>query len=316
MSQQYKDHKTRLLELREKVNHSSDEQLADEMQEEWLHGILLDSSIEDADIQRIQREIHGKIGRRRFTAKRVLRWIQFAAAIILPVCLLSMLFMYQENQQYASIPMTQITTKEGEQVNITLPDGTVASVNSRSELKYAPQSFCQESREVFFDGEAYYKVAKDKQHPFTIHSQGMDITVLGTEFNFINRKNENTAEVALIDGSVKLTSLANGNSYTMSPNEVVVLNKKTGDMDIRQSNHVKDATAWQKKQMIFRDVTLSKVIASLKNTYGVNIKLENSTTENFTGTLPTNNLDEALKIVKVSYGFKLVQAKDGSYILK
>ncbi len=316
MSNQLKDNKTLLLELREQVNHSSDEQLEDALQEEWLHGIVPSSDINEEDLKRIKREIHGKIGRRRFTAKRILRWTQFAAAIVLPICLVTMLFMYRENQQYASIPMTKITTQEGEQVNITLPDGTVVGINSLSELKYATQSFCQDTREVYFEGEAHYKVAKDKAHPFTIHSQGMDITVLGTEFNFINRKSDNTAEVALIDGSVKLISHVKGNSYTMSPNDVVIVNKKTGDMDIHHSNYVKDATAWQKKQMVFRDVALQKVISSIKKTYGTDIHLENNTTERFTGTLPTNNLDEALKIIKVSYGFTINQNKDGSYTVK
>lgn len=239
---------TDLANLKERINNCSDEELAAAMEEEWLHGIIPDSGISDEDLARIKAEIHEQIGtRKQFTLKRVLKWTQIAAAIALPICMVIMGMMYKENKQYAAIPLTEITTQEGEQVSITLPDKSVVALNSLSSIKYAPQDFCKDNREIEFEGEAHYKVAKDARHPFIIHMQGMEIKVLGTEFNVINRKKEQTAEVALFNGSVMLTSLANGSTYTMKPNEIVVVNKQTGKMDIRETSHIEDACAWQKK---------------------------------------------------------------------
>lgn len=248
---------TDLANLKERINNCSDEELAAAMEEEWLHGIIPDSGISDEDLARIKAEIHEQIGtRKQFTLKRVLKWTQIAAAIALPICMVIMGMMYKENKQYAAIPLTEITTQEGEQVSITLPDKSVVALNSLSSIKYAPQDFCKDNREIEFEGEAHYKVAKDARHPFIIHMQGMEIKVLGTEFNVINRKKEQTAEVALFNGSVMLTSLANGSTYTMKPNEIVVVNKQTGKMDIRETSHIEDACAWQKKQLVFRDASL------------------------------------------------------------
>ena len=224
--------------------------------------------------------------------------------------------MYKENKQYAAIPLTEITTQEGEQVSITLPDKSVVALNSLSSIKYAPQDFCKDNREIEFEGEAHYKVAKDARHPFIIHMQGMEIKVLGTEFNVINRKKEQTAEVALLNGSVMLTSLANGSTYTMKPNEIVVVNKLTGRMDVREVSHIEDACAWQKKQLVFRDASLGKVIRSLEKNYGVEIAVKMDTIEPFTGTLPNNNLTEALQIVSEAYQVKFSKTPAGKYVLR
>lgn len=224
--------------------------------------------------------------------------------------------MYKENKQYAAIPLTEITTQEGEQVSITLPDKSVVALNSLSSIKYAPQDFCKDNREIEFEGEAHYKVAKDARHPFIIHMQGMEIKVLGTEFNVINRKKEQTAEVALLNGSVMLTSLANGSTYTMKPNEIVVVNKQTGKMDVREASHIEDACAWQKKQLVFRDASLGKVIRSLEKNYGVEIAVKMDTIEPFTGTLPNNSLTEALQIVSEAYQVKFSKTPAGKYVLR
>lgn len=326
--QDIKDHKSKLLELRQHVNQSSDQLLEQEMLEDWQHGILPDQAVREEDLQRIHHHIleeHIQPAASEPSAhiaelkpsRKFLKYIQIAASLVLPVCLVMMFFMYRENRQLASIPMTQITTHEDEQVNVTLPDGTVVGMNSRSELKYRAQDFSDHNRQVEFQGEGHYKVTKDPEHPFTIHSLGMEVKVLGTEFNLVNRQEEQTAEVALLQGSVKLTSLASGKSYTMSPNEVVVLNKKTGSMDIHHTDNVADATAWQQKQMIFHDTPLSEVIATLSKTYkSSTIQLKSKQRERFTGTLPTNNLDEAIKIIKLSYDVKIIHTEASKYIIK
>lgn len=316
MTDTIKDNKSILLEQRSQVNQCSDEQLEEAMQQEWTMGIIPDTMVKDEDLERIHSHIMQEIKPSRWNSRSLLRYIQIAASFILPVCLIAMFFMYRENQQLASIPMTKITTHEDEQVNITLPDGTVVGMNSHSELKYAAQDFGKQIREVDFQGEAHYKVAKDPEHPFIIHALEMEVKVLGTEFNLINRKEEQTAEIALLNGSVKLTALNSGKTYTMSPNEVVVLNKKTGSMDIHHSDNVSDATAWQQKQMVFHDTALSEVVASLNKTYKANILLKSKQRERFTGTLPTNNLDEAMKIIKLSYDVKIIHTEGNKYIIK
>lgn len=316
MAETIKNKKSELLELRMRVNQSSDEQLEQAMYEEWMHGIIPDAHVGDVDLRRIHERTVGRIKTHRLTTRRFLRYMQIAASFLLPICLIFTLFLYRENQQYETAPMTEIITHKDDQVNVTLPDGTVVGMNQMSKLRYAMQNFTNGKREIYFDGEGHYKVTKDQEHPFIIHSLGMEIKVLGTEFNFVNRVDDNKAEIALINGCVKLTSLVTGKSYTMSPQEVVIIDKKTGNMDIHRVENITDATAWQQKQIIFRNAHLKDVFANIEKRYNVNIDFEVRDTARFTGTLPTNDLNEALKIIKLAYGFEISSKDLKHYVIR
>ena len=306
-----------LIALRKHVNECSDEQLMHDLQQDWEHGTLNESCVDDEELDAVKRRVDNRIGKPRHRHMRTLgRWMQVAAAIALPICLLALAHLYSENRQYDSLPMTQMATGSDEQVTVTLPDGSKVALNALSSIKYAPQRFNIKSREVYFEGEGYYKVAKDSERPFVLHSQDIDIMVLGTEFNVVNHAKDSTAEVTLLAGSVKLTSNISGRSYIMKPSEMVIVNKQTGTMDVRQLAHADDVKAWQQKQMVYHDAPLRKVIGDVENRYNVEISLKKSSDDAFTGTIPTNNLDEAMKIIATAYGLKVHKTGVDTYTLK
>ncbi|MGN0281230.1 MAG: FecR family protein [Prevotella sp.] len=291
-----------LEELREKVDAMTDQQLGDALHEEWMNDTIDVSEVGDDDIKRVKSNIDSRITTGKSSARRIaLRWIQIAAAMLFPICLVGLLMMYNENRQYASIPDMQIKTGLGEQVTVTLPDGTQVSLNSMSTLTYAPQSFCKSSREVDFDGEAYFKVAKNAELPFVLHVSGADVEVLGTEFNVVDREVENTTELALVKGKVMLTANASGKSYTMTPNEIATIDKTTGDINVRSGVKAAEKSMWKQKRLSFSNAKLDSVVKALERTYGVKVKVKASSDDTFTGTLPTDNLDEALRIIEITY---------------
>jgi ferric-dicitrate binding protein FerR (iron transport regulator) len=63
-----------------------------------------------------------------------------------------------------------------------LYDGTKIWLSPSSALQYQDQ-LVNSLREVTLDGEAFFEVAKDKKHPFIIHSGRMQTEVVGTSFN-------------------------------------------------------------------------------------------------------------------------------------
>ncbi|MGM9698195.1 MAG: FecR family protein [Prevotella sp.] len=280
----------------------TDEQLGQAMHDEWMNGDIDTTEVTDEDIRRVKKNIDRRIGLAQMSVRRrMVRWIQIAAAVMFPICLVGMLMMYNENRQYASIPDMKIKTGLGEQVTVTLPDGTQVSLNSMSTLSYAPQAFCKSSREVDFDGEAYFKVAKNADLPFVLHVSGADIEVLGTEFNVVDREAENTTELALVNGKVMLTANASGKSYTMTPNQIATIDKTTGDINVRSVVKAADKGMWKQKRLSFSNAKLDSVVKALERTYGVKVKIKVSSDDTFTGTLPTDNLDEALRIIEITY---------------
>jgi transmembrane sensor len=105
----------------------------------------------------------------------------------------------------SSNAINTLQTSNGEQTQIRLPDGTVVYLNSASSLRY-PASFTKLSkRTVELSGEGYFKVSKDKSHPFIVKTGKQDVEVLGTEFNINSYANEPVIRTTLLEGSVKVS---------------------------------------------------------------------------------------------------------------
>ena len=94
-----------------------------------------------------------------------------------------------------------LTTRHDKEFWMTLPDGTRVHLNGNSRLSY-PLAFKGDLREVALVGEAYFIVAKDKDHPFIVHTADGDIKEYGTEFN-VSTHGTNT-EVVLVRGSISV----------------------------------------------------------------------------------------------------------------
>ena len=77
----------------------------------------------------------------------------------------------------------ELIVPKGGEFTLTLSDGTKVWLNSQSKIRY-PVIFNDITREVYLEGEAYFEVAKDPQHPFHVNARnGVNIEVLGTSFN-------------------------------------------------------------------------------------------------------------------------------------
>ncbi len=76
-------------------------------------------------------------------------------------------------------------------------------VNAESSL-YFPTEFVGKTRKVVFTGEAYFEVAKNKNMPFIVSMDDMEIEVLGTQFNVKAYSNENNIYTTLVEGAVRI----------------------------------------------------------------------------------------------------------------
>jgi transmembrane sensor len=94
---------------------------------------------------------------------------------------------------------------EGQRSVVKLPDGTKVWLNSGSRLIY-PVAFSGDTREVYLEGEAYFDVRHDKQHPFHVHANKMDIKVLGTEFYVSSSAHSDRNYAVLVEGSIAFST--------------------------------------------------------------------------------------------------------------
>jgi ferric-dicitrate binding protein FerR (iron transport regulator) len=84
---------------------------------------------------------------------------------------------------------------------VSLADGSTIYLNSASSINY-PEKFGQDSREVYFWGEAFFEIAHDPSRPFIIETGETRVKVLGTSFNI--RAYPETGQVDVIVKSGKV----------------------------------------------------------------------------------------------------------------
>lgn len=124
-----------------------------------------------------------------------------------------------------------ITTPDGGQYEVILPDGSKVWLNAASSVKF-PAQFAANERLVELTGEAYFEVVKafDPQKgagkherlPFVVLSGRQRIQVLGTRFNVNDYREENTVKTTLLEGSVKVNTLVDNGpiaATTLSPGQ-------------------------------------------------------------------------------------------------
>jgi ferric-dicitrate binding protein FerR (iron transport regulator) len=146
-----------------------------------------------------------------------------------------------------------------------LSDGSEVWLNSSSSLRF-PLHFSDSVREVFLQGEAFFKVAKNAKQPFVVHSPGAAIHVLGTSFN-VHAYHSRQAIVSLVEGSVKTSSKAHSVETTLKPGLEAVIDS-TQHTRVRS---FKQATtlSWMKGMYYFHDKPLAEIGEVLQRWFGL-----------------------------------------------
>ena len=242
---------------------------------------------------------------------------QIAAILLLPLFIISTIYLYTTNSNFNENEII-ISTAKGERVNITLPDNSKVVLNAESQLSYSPKDFNKKKRSINFQGEAYFQITKQEGSAFFIDGVGLEVKVLGTTFNLNNRENDNIAELALEKGRVQITALKNRNEVIMDANQLALLNRSNGNIEIISSEDINDSSSWKQNEIIFRNVPFNDVIDKINQIYGVNIYFahKGDTLDSFTGTLITNNLDETLEILETIYQISIIQQERRIYRIK
>jgi ferric-dicitrate binding protein FerR (iron transport regulator) len=279
-------------------------ELEEAMHEEWNSDEDY-SQISDDVVVGIKNKLDKAIDKERRTIiplyYKVLGW---AAVILFPLFILSTLHIYKEHAQAVSEEMI-VETAIGEKATITLPDGTLVTLNSNSRLSYIPKVYNKNNRLISFSGEAYFNVAKDMKRPFMIDARGLKVEVLGTKFNLLVRKKDKNAELFLESGKVLFISLLKNKSVVLSPNQKLTMSQITGEISVR-SGIDNMASAWRRDEMIFRNAPFETVVKAIENVYGVRILMNYKTDslDVFTGTLVTNDLNSVLEVIEATNNLK------------
>ena len=209
----------------------------------------------------------------------IINWIYKAAAILLIPVLIAFGWYYIKYSDNSSKQYTEITSPNGQISKCTLIDGTEVWLNSGSTIKYNTL-FNKGTRDIALDGEAYFKVAKNKLKPFIVKAKNLKVKVHGTSFNVAAYKNSNIVETILEEGSVEIFfNEKSKQSIFIESGERAIYDLQNNHVNIEQvetSLH----TAWRDGKFLFKDADLLTILKELERIYDVKIELENESIGN------------------------------------
>lgn len=197
------------------------------------------------------------------------------------------------------LALIQVDVPLGERKKCVLPDKTVVWLNAGSVFKYAPV-FSGKTREVFLDGEGYFEVAKDADHPFIVNTSKGNITVTGTTFNVYAYASNPRFITALLEGHVSVAS-KNGKNVNLLPLQKAELNNEALTVSTVSDP---DAYRWKDGLVSFDNERITDVLERLEASFGQKITIKHLHEPNLllTGKFRLNDgLEYALKVLSESY---------------
>jgi ferric-dicitrate binding protein FerR (iron transport regulator) len=261
--------------------------------------------------------IHHRINlwEEKYSMRRVVRLSKMlihAAAVLLIPALAGLLWFYQarENLKDRLVIYNEVYTPMAAQTRFILPDSSVVWLNSGSRLRY-PLLFTGKEREVFLEGEGYFKIKHDPSHPFVVKTKTMDVVAYGTCFNVMAYPDDPLIRTTLIRGKVKVIKNSTRQEVYLRPNTQAVLDTVTGKMNIIRVQP-RYYTSWRKGVLIFKKEPLELVAHKLERWFNCKIYIEDDQLRKYkyTGTIDMETLREVLDLMRITTPMKYRYLQD------
>lgn len=232
-----------------------------------------------------------------------MRW----AAVLVGALLMATAAFYGYQQLYLKDLIHQ--TAFGKMATFTLPDSSVITLNGNSHLRYAPRWADNQTREVWLDGEGFFRVTHQRNHErFVVHLPNkLNIEVLGTQFNVMAR--ENRAKVVLNNGKIRLDVGEQAkDKLVMRPGDLFYADVKA-KVYYRKRVDAAAQSAWQTGKLTFDGTTLQEVAQMLEDTYGVTVVIGDPDLrqQTLSGTIPNQSMQTILNGLSTLFDLHITQ---------
>ncbi len=281
----------------------------------------------ETDIVRLLKEpkISGSAGiRRRLTPA----W-QVAAAMLLLTGALGIWYGTKTGGSDSTNDYKSIDVTYGRRAELLLSDGTSVLLNAGSRLKY-PEAFSGSAREVILEGEGYFDVAQEADHPFLVHAGKITVKVLGTRFDIKAYKEDAESSTTLISGKVQvmLNDDPEKKIVLSSREKLTVVNGKTvfaeHSKPAAQANSTSrnalsyqvqllpvvdhdslSETAWLVNKLVLNNQPFGEVARLLERKYDVRIAFSNEglRQEHLSGVFEKETIEQVFDILRMTTRF-------------
>lgn len=174
-----------------------------------------------------------------------------------------------ESKDIEDMRVNTISTPNGGEWQIRLPDGSTVWLNAASSIQYPLNIGTAKQRIVKLNGEAYFEVAKNAAHPFIVETDKQSVEVLGTHFNINSYYDEVVTKTTLLEGSVRVSHGSTSQSEILKPGEQSIVSVsgitvKGVDLD--------EAIAWKNGYFMFNNEKQESILRKVARWYNVEIE--------------------------------------------
>lgn len=189
----------------------------------------------------------------------------------------------------------KVKTGFGSQTQITLPDGSIVTLNSGSKMVWNEKKFSS-NRLVTLSGEGFFEIKKGGE--FIIKTENGIVQILGTKLNIFSREKE--FWVSCLTGKVGVE--AGNTRQILLPGEITELT--SNGLEKRVLAEVNQTAAWKEGVFYFDDKPLVSIFDEIERQFDVSIQFEGDTKRSITVSFSNKKLEEALDVVCIPMGLK------------
>lgn len=227
------------------------------------------------------------------------RWGQYVAAVVLCLVVGIASHLLYTRQSIVVASEYLVEAEKGQRASVILPDGTKVWLNSHTQISYN-SNYGVDERIVSLRGEAYFEVAKDREHRFIVKTGGLDVEALGTTFNVKAYKDDDDIIATLFSGSIRATD--GEHSVILSPEQQVCFRRGSKKMKVDNPENVTYASMWRDNELAFKGETLDEIALRLNRLYNVHIEFKSEKIKQyrFSGVIKNNSLDNVFEIISLT----------------
>lgn len=280
---------------------------SDQAIETWLHANWQASENVPVDItlDEIRSMIRIKTNKKTSINFVFSRFQRIAAILVVPLLIFSAVLVYQKINTPEN--WVSLKTGKGERTHLTLPDGSEVWLNVDTELQYSV-AFNQRNRNLKLNGEAFFKVAKNRKKDFVVEAGNFKVKAVGTEFGVNAYACEPFAETYLLEGIVDLI-LSDGScpKTRMKPGQISTIHSDASSVKLRHIP-VGCAVEWTNGNLVFRNEDIPQVFRKIERWFDVKINFRPEEFSNETLYLNLKSgetLDKMLQIIDNAIGIQV-----------
>jgi ferric-dicitrate binding protein FerR (iron transport regulator) len=134
-------------------------------------------------------------------------------------------------------------------------------------LRY-PTAFTGAERIVELEGQGYFEVAANAEQPFKVKVRNMEVHVLGTGFDIMAYRDENSINTTLLTGSIQVKE--GSAKQLLRPGQQAVMNNEDHQLIVRAAD-IRKVTAWKNGLFVFNNMDLPAILREVARWYDVDI---------------------------------------------